>query len=60
MKFGHLIKENMRIIFIEKSYTKHDGQIIKDIFGLIVKNKNRSGTTIIHRIFGTNSSFHVK
>ena len=36
MKFGHLIKENMRIIFIEKSYTKHDGQNIKDIFGLIV------------------------
>ena len=26
----------MRITFIEKSYTKHDGQIIKDIFGLKV------------------------
>ena len=28
MKFGHIIKHNMRNIFLEKSYTKYGGETI--------------------------------
>ena len=37
MKFGKLIKHNMRTIFVEKSYTKCAGKLFPDPY---LKNQN--------------------
>ena len=45
MKFGQLIKYNMRIIFLEKSYTKCGGETIPRLFWK-TKNARISGSIV--------------
>ena len=51
MKFGELIGYNMRILFLEKSYTEYIEETIPDPF---LKNKNWayiSGSKVLHSLF---------
>ena len=46
MKFGQLIDYNMRIIFIEKSYTKCGGETSPKPFSEKIKSEHISGSTV--------------
>ena len=45
MKFGQLIKNNMRNIFLEKSYTKYGRETIPRLFSKKVKIEHISGVS---------------
>ena len=47
MKFGQFIEHNMRNIFLEKSYTKFDGEIILRPSCVKIKIKHISGSIVL-------------